>query len=47
MKPHKYADVIKAWADGAQVEYKNLGVWYTFVGTFILHFLVFCIILST
>ena len=23
MKPHKHADLIKAWADGAQIECKN------------------------
>lgn len=23
MKPHKYADVIKAWADGAQVQWRH------------------------
>lgn len=28
MKPHKHAKVIKAWADGAKVQSKNLdGVW--------------------
>lgn len=25
MKPHKHAEVIKAWADGAEIEYKDLG----------------------
>lgn len=23
MKPHKHADLIKAWADGAKIEFKN------------------------
>lgn len=23
MKPHKHAEIIKAWADGAQIQYKN------------------------
>lgn len=23
MKPHKHAEVIKAWADGATIEYRN------------------------
>jgi hypothetical protein len=23
MKPHKHAEVIKAWADGAKIEYRN------------------------
>jgi hypothetical protein len=29
MKPHKHAEIIKAWADGAEIEYKNKvsGVW--------------------
>jgi hypothetical protein len=30
MKPHKHAEIIKAWADGAKVEYLNIGsqqVW--------------------
>ena len=29
MKPHKWAKEIKAWADGAEIEYKNTidGVW--------------------
>lgn len=29
-KPHKHADLIKAWADGAEIEYLNVGansVW--------------------
>ncbi len=30
MKPHKHADLIKAWADGAKIQYKNtyLGRWF-------------------
>lgn len=27
MKPHKYCDLIKAWADGATIEFKQLGEW--------------------
>ena len=29
MKPHKHAELIKAWADGAEIEYKSKvdGVW--------------------
>ena len=28
MKPHKHADIIKAWADGAEIEGRNaLGEW--------------------
>ena len=29
-KPHKHAELIKAWADGAQIEchYKSLNKWY-------------------
>lgn len=26
-KPHKHAKLIKAWADGAQIQYKNLNEW--------------------
>ena len=26
-KPHIHADIIKAWADGAQVQYYALGEW--------------------
>lgn len=26
MKPHKHAEVIKAWADGAEIEVRNLQV---------------------
>ena len=30
MKPHKHAELIKAWADGAEIEYRNNeGVWHT------------------
>jgi len=24
MKPHKHAEVIKAWADGAQIQFRNV-----------------------
>jgi hypothetical protein len=24
MKPHKHAEIIKAWADGAQIQYKSI-----------------------
>lgn len=27
MKPHKHAEVIRAWADGAQIECVDRGVW--------------------
>jgi hypothetical protein len=27
MKPHKHAEVIKAWADGAEIEYEDCG-WH-------------------
>ena len=28
MKPHKHAELIKAWADGAEIQMKNVnGVW--------------------
>ena len=32
MKPHKHAELIKAWADGAEIEYKSkfLGTWHLF-----------------
>ena len=35
MKPHKYAAVIKAWADGAEVQYRTNGqaVWQDWVST--------------
>ena len=26
--PHKHRDVIIAWANGAEIEYKEEGVWY-------------------
>jgi hypothetical protein len=30
MKPHKHAEVIKAWADGAEIEYRRPGeIWKT------------------
>ena len=29
MKPHKHAEIIKSWADGAEIEAKNQdGNWY-------------------
>lgn len=28
MKPHKHAELIKAWADGAGIECRDSGVWY-------------------
>ena len=35
MTPHKYAAVIKAWADGAEVQYRTNGqaVWQDWVST--------------
>ena len=27
-KPHKHAELIKAWADGATIECKDCGVWF-------------------
>ena len=27
MKPHKHAELIKAWADGAEIEYESHGIW--------------------
>ncbi len=27
MKPHKHAELIKAWADGAEIEYKSPYGW--------------------
>lgn len=34
-KPHVHAELIKAWADGAEIQYKNLtgGEWITFSKT--------------
>jgi len=32
MKPHKHADTIKAWADGAQIQYFEDGKWCDFSG---------------
>lgn len=30
--PHKHADIIKAWADGAVIQYKNsLGSWVDYI----------------
>ena len=26
--PHNHAELIKAWADGAEIEYYSLGCWY-------------------
>lgn len=35
MTPHKHADLIKAWADGAEIEERpRNGIWYTFDGGF-------------
>ena len=33
-QPHKHAALIKAWADGAKIEYKSkfLGTWHLFDG---------------
>ena len=28
MKPHKHAELIKAWADGATIECNDCGVWF-------------------
>lgn len=28
MKPHKHAELIKAWADGAEIETWDCGHWY-------------------
>lgn len=28
MKPHKHAELIKAWADGAEIECNDCGVWF-------------------
>jgi hypothetical protein len=28
MKPHKHAEIIKAWADGAEIEALDAGHWY-------------------
>lgn len=28
MKPHKHAELIKAWADGAEIEELNNGIWF-------------------
>lgn len=27
MKPRKHAELIKAWADGAEIEYESHGIW--------------------
>lgn len=34
MKPHKHAELIKAWADGVEIQYKSkfLGTWHLFNG---------------
>jgi hypothetical protein len=29
MKPHKHAEIIKAWADGASIQVKTRGMWLT------------------
>lgn len=28
MKAHKHSELIKAWADGAEIECKDCGAWY-------------------
>ena len=28
-QPHKHAELIKAWADGAEIEWNDLGIWKT------------------
>jgi hypothetical protein len=28
MKPHKHAEIIKAWADGAEIEFNNGHGWF-------------------
>lgn len=33
MKPHKYAELIKAWADGAQIQYKSQVAYSTWMDT--------------
>lgn len=32
MKPHKHAETIKAWADGARIQYFGDGKWIDFSG---------------
>lgn len=32
MKPHKHAETIKAWADGAQIQYCEDDKWTDFLG---------------
>ena len=34
MKPHKHSELIKAWADGAEIEYKSkfFNIWLLFNG---------------
>lgn len=29
-KPHKHAELIKAWADGANIEVLDMGEWYPY-----------------
>ena len=31
-KPHKHAELIKAWADGAEIEYEYDGEWFICFG---------------
>lgn len=33
MKQHKHAELIKAWADGAQIEFKFKDKWFDFLGS--------------
>jgi hypothetical protein len=37
MKPHKHAELIKAWADGATIEAKALGQWMELERNFVWH----------
>lgn len=32
-KPHKHAEIIKAWADGAQIQFKFKDKWFDFLGS--------------
>ena len=29
-KPHKHAELIKAWADGAEIQFKSGGIWHDY-----------------
>ena len=31
-KPHKHAELIKAWADGAEIQVKCCGIWHDYSG---------------